>query len=170
MGKTHVLAGLGLYLTGRTLLAPDAIIHPAEFVAVFLGSLIPDIDHPKSWVGRRLWFISYPLSGIIGHRGLTHSLCGLAIISIALATVLFLNAIPFDIKIITIAFAVGYLSHILCDYNTNTGVPFLWPIKSKMKSPWAFNTGSPLEYLLSLFMAILIFIFLKPETPQSFPF
>lgn len=51
--------------------------------AVLLGSLLPDLDHPGSILGRLFRIISLPLSKLCGHRGFTHSLlafCGLAIL------------------------------------------------------------------------------------------
>ena len=47
--------------------------------AVLLGSLLPDLDHPGSILGRLFRIISLPLSKLCGHRGFTHSLlafCG----------------------------------------------------------------------------------------------
>lgn len=40
---------------------------------VLLASLLPDIDHPGSWVGRRTSPIS-DLISIFSHRGITHSM------------------------------------------------------------------------------------------------
>ena len=42
------------------------------------GPLSPDIDHPKSWVGRRMKLISIPISKLFGHRGITHSIVAVA--------------------------------------------------------------------------------------------
>ena len=38
-----------------------------------LTCLLPDIDHPKSFLGQRLSWISKPWRGLC-HRGFTHSL------------------------------------------------------------------------------------------------
>jgi membrane-bound metal-dependent hydrolase YbcI (DUF457 family) len=59
-----------------------ASLDPLPLALVGIGSLIPDIDHPQSWVGLRLPVISRPLVAMAGHRGITHSLlavivCGL---------------------------------------------------------------------------------------------
>ncbi|VEB43121.1 Inner membrane protein ydjM [Chromobacterium violaceum] len=48
------------------------------------GSLLPDIDHPKSWLGRRIPFLSRPISYLFGHRGITHSL--LAVVGVFYAS------------------------------------------------------------------------------------
>ena len=39
-----------------------------------LTCLLPDIDHPKSFLGQRLSWISKPVARGFGHRGFTHSL------------------------------------------------------------------------------------------------
>ena len=39
-----------------------------------LTCLLPDIDHPKSFLGQRLKWISKPIARAFGHRGFTHSL------------------------------------------------------------------------------------------------
>ena len=38
-----------------------------------LTCLLPDIDHPKSFLGQRLSWISKPVARAFGHRGFTHS-------------------------------------------------------------------------------------------------
>jgi inner membrane protein len=55
---------------------------PVALALAIGGALLPDIDHPQSWVGRRARLISQPLAALIGHRGFTHSIlaviaCGL---------------------------------------------------------------------------------------------
>jgi hypothetical protein len=55
-----------------SLVAPPLGLSPLEPVALglaTLGSLLPDFDHPSSWVGRRVPVISRPVVAIPGHRG-----------------------------------------------------------------------------------------------------
>ena len=42
--------------------------------SAILTCLLPDIDHPKSFLGQRLSWISKPVARAFGHRGFTHSL------------------------------------------------------------------------------------------------
>ena len=42
--------------------------------SAILTCLLPDIDHPKSFLGQRLKWISKPVARAFGHRGFTHSL------------------------------------------------------------------------------------------------
>ena len=60
MAKSHVVVGLAAWIATAPLLhlSPIAPIYLALAVA---GSLLPDVDHPNSWVGRR----SRPISTAI---------------------------------------------------------------------------------------------------------
>lgn len=42
--------------------------------SAILTCLLPDIDHPKSFLGQRLKWVSKPIARAFGHRGFTHSL------------------------------------------------------------------------------------------------
>ena len=73
LAGSHVALGAAAWIAaaphlGRPPLDPEALA-----LAVF-GGLLPDIDHPKSWVGRRLRPVSDLVAGLFGHRGVTHSL------------------------------------------------------------------------------------------------
>ena len=48
--------------------------------------------------------------------------------------------------------AAGYLSHLLGDWLTNSGVPLLWPSKKHFVSPLKLCTGDLREYLLAFGM------------------
>lgn len=139
MAYSHVVTGLVSW--NLTAVATGHVVEPFTIAAAVLGSLFPDIDHPKSWLGRRLWLISAPLSALIGHRGLTHSL--IAVIGLA-ALLLFAYNTHHSI---VLALCVGYLTHKAGDFVTNSGIPLLWPMKRRFAMPLA-NTGGPTELLL----------------------
>ncbi|WP_284155523.1 metal-dependent hydrolase [Sulfuricystis multivorans] len=132
-------------------------VHESRTVLMFLaggaiGSLLPDIDHPKSWLGRRIPFISIPLSNLVGHRGITHSMIALIVVqSIVLAAIAYLRATqdrafaaPF-----LIAAGIGYASHLVADWMSNTGIPLLWPNRDRFAAPITLQTGSAAEYLIA---------------------
>lgn len=108
------------------------------FAAASLGSLLPDIDHPGSVVGRRLWLVSMPVSMIFGHRGITHSLIAVVAMSAAIAW-------QIGAQSWIVALAIGYLTHLIGDWLTPSGVPFLWPNRRKFSSPIGFKTNSMAE-------------------------
>ena len=52
MAFSHMLMGVASWGTVAT--ATGQPMEPATVGAAFFGSLAPDIDHPRSWLGRRL--------------------------------------------------------------------------------------------------------------------
>lgn len=140
MAISHVTIGLGTW----TVVAYHAgvTLTPEALGMAMLGSLAPDIDHPRSWLGRRLLFISAPLSALIGHRGLTHSLLAMSAAAIVLALWPQLGG-----SFLVSAFLVGYLTHLVADLVTNSGIPLLWPWPRRFSIPLA-NTGGPSEYII----------------------
>ena len=109
-------------------LVAAAIGHPItgySSLAASLGGLLPDIDHPESVVGRRVRLISVPLSAIFGHRGFTHSLLAVALIG------LLVTQVPLYGQSWWVPICVGYLSHILGDALSASGVPLLYPVSKR---------------------------------------
>lgn len=111
--------------------------------ATILGASAPDLDRPTAGLWRKIPAGSI-ISGIIkpvfigGHRHLSHSLIGFGIFTALFC--LLTRAIPFDIvinnyKLIILAFALGYVSHIFADMFTEAGVPVLFP--------WDYHFGIP---------------------------
>lgn len=134
MAVSHVVVGGALWSLAAT--AAQQPIQPAGLGLAALGALVPDIDHPQSWLGKRLAVISVPLAGIIGHRGVTHSLIAV------LALLAFLA--PAGLDHAGAPLAVGYLSHLLADALTLSGVPLLWPSRRLYGLP-LIRTGSLAE-------------------------
>lgn len=96
------------------------LLNPATVAVAASGSLMPDLDHSRSWFGRRLPFISYPIPAIFGHRGITHSLLCIA----GMAYVLSGKVIISDLLN---ALLIGYRSHIFGGSFMHKGIPLLWP-------------------------------------------
>lgn len=89
-----------------------------------LGSLFPDIDLPKSKVGRKVKPISWIIYKLFGHRGFTHSLLALFLLVQLLK---YFNIYQSFI----VGFSIGYLSHLLGDMFTLVGVPLCYPYRRK---------------------------------------
>lgn len=145
MAVSHLLLGGGSWLAYSK--ATGAPLYEGMAIAA-ISSLLPDIDYPASFVGKRLLFLSVPISAVFGHRGITHSL--LAVIAAAFAVIHY-GATGFMAS----AVAIGYLSHLVGDFFANSGVPLFWPYKRRFASPLVFNTGGFMEYL---FQAGLVFL------------
>lgn len=139
MAISHVMTSVAVWsLTAQyTSMEPTA----AGMIAVTIGGLLPDIDHPKSWLGRRLFFVSLPLTLIIGHRGLTHSLLAVVILGSLLTMYGAMGSY------LVASVWIGYLTHILGDFLTKGGIPVFWPLKRRFSLP-VVTTGSAFEFLL----------------------
>lgn len=101
-------------------------------MAAAIGGLLPDLDHPKSALGRRIPFISVPLSAMFGHRGMTHSLLavvGLVATLVAVTTMPAYTSFGTSFGRLAAPLCIGYLSHLLGDSMTPSGVPVFWPHK-----------------------------------------
>jgi inner membrane protein len=134
MAISHVVAGGAVW--GLVSAASGQPVEPASLALAALGALLPDIDHPGSWVGKRLILVSAPISAVLGHRGVTHSLLAVLGMSILLG----LGGLGHAAA----PLAAGYLSHLACDGLTPSGVPLLWPLKRTYALPLC-KTGSAAE-------------------------
>jgi inner membrane protein len=144
MAGSHIAVGAALWAVTARLSGLD-VIDPQSLAAAALGSLLPDIDHPQSWAGRKMRVISIPLSLLLGHRGLTHS--ALAVLACAvLLTIMGTGWLAAPV-------VVGYLSHLLADGLTPSGVPLLWPNKRRFTLNLC-RTGSLTEIAIVAIIAI----------------
>ena len=135
-----------------------------DYCGVVLGSLMPDIDHPYSRIGKTFPRVSGFLSARFGHRGFTHSL--IAIIFLMFTLFQSMESLGQSTPAgIVVALCFGYLSHIVADFCTVTGVPLLWPWRRKNKYGkergfrlplFHFRTGGTFEYILTTAFAILL--------------
>ncbi|XPE44314.1 metal-dependent hydrolase [Shigella flexneri] len=95
--------------------------------SAILTCLLPDINHPKSFLGQRLKWISKPIARAFGHRGFTpQSASSLRCWQPFILRFLKAGFIPADALR---GMVLGYLSHILADMLTPAGVPLLWPCR-----------------------------------------
>jgi inner membrane protein len=145
MAGSHMIAGAALWAVAAKL-GGGAPAEPAALAAAAMGALLPDIDHPQSWAGRKFRVISVPLSLVVGHRGVTHSL--LAVLGCIAVLALWRTgdwAAPV---------AVGYLSHLAADGLTPSGVPLLWPNRRRFTLNLC-QTGSIIEIGLMAVVAVV---------------
>lgn len=144
--KTHLSAGLlfsstYFLLINQINLSPILILGLA--VSAILGASTPDLDTPTGGLWQKI-----PGGGILsriihpvfigGHRHLSHSIIGLGIFTGIFY--LLLKTIPYETitdnsKFIILAYAIGYVSHIIADMFTESGVPLLFP--------WDYHFGIP---------------------------
>ncbi len=100
-------------------------IPPSTALAASLVSLLPDIDHPESMVGRIFPFISKRIMQKYGHRTITHSIFAIGIIGIVSLLTMFLG------NSISLALLLSFSSHIFIDLFNRAGVKLLSPFSTK---------------------------------------
>ena len=130
-------------------------------MAASVGGLMPDLDHPRSALGRRMPFISIPLSRLFGHRGFTHSLLAAFVLFLVLL-ILISNAqhtamrsmasVGQGMQPLLIPLIIGYLSHILGDSLTPSGVPLFWP----RKRTYSFNLFKTWSWQETAFVGVFV--------------
>lgn len=136
MARSHVIVGLAAWVAAAPVLHLPAL-DPAYLGLAVAGSLLPDIDHPKSWVGRRTRPISTAIASTLGHRGITHSA-----VAAAGLTLLLLHA-GYQRGGVS-ALAIGYLSHLAADMLTPQGLRLAWPLRGTWSFPLC-RTDSGME-------------------------
>jgi len=150
MASTHILTGVSIAFAAQTITpANDVVAFTAVMVPTIAGSLLPDIDHHNSWIGRRAWPLSIIIQMGLRHRGAVHSLLA-AVISLVVAM-----GICSFLKV-PVAFAYyfffGYLGHLLGDCLTNSGIPLFWPVKKRVRFPVTLSTGTWQETIFSMLL------------------
>ncbi len=145
MAGSHMVVGAALWAVTAKLGGGNPA-EPQALGAAVLGSLLPDIDHPQSWAGRKMRAVSVPLSLLVGHRGITHSAVAV-VAGLALLLVMGMGWMAAPV-------VVGYLSHLLADSLTPSGVPLLWPSRRRFTLNLC-QTGSVTEIGLVAAIAAL---------------
>ena len=160
MARTHLKAGFLTAIATNQLLFQGQVIYEPNIVvfysATLIGSVLPDIDHPKSFIGRRIPFLPTILDKTVGHRTLTHSLVFL----VSLIIVWFLSNNLF-LRISMFGLFLGSTSHILLDMITMKGVALLYPFSKKKYGLGIMKTNSKLETIFGLVLFVLIVLMLN---------
>lgn len=153
-GKTHVIGGLTAGLSVAYFTYTDPIILVSASV---VGSLIPDICHSGSRLGKNLPILSRLINFVFGHRSFTHSLVFLILTA-------FLVDYFFPNDALKIGLLAGMISHYILDMGTKSGIQLFFPIDFKVKFPITTRTGSHAEklifsllWLVSLYLAFQVF-------------
>ncbi|MEA3378021.1 MAG: metal-dependent hydrolase [Nanoarchaeota archaeon] len=147
MFQTHLIFSI---LCSFTLLKFYEINHPIIFCLTFIFfGLIPDMDMPKSKLGKKHKIISNILHILFGHRGFIHTIF----------PAIFFFAIFYYYGFIEIAIAsiLGYLGHLLLDILTPYGLKVFYPF-SKVNFRGFVKTGGFIEYIIQLLL-VAVFIF-----------
>lgn len=126
------ILNIGLKMAGLMLIANTAIA--LILFGGMIGGILPDIDHPGSKIGRATKPLSIVINKLFGHRGATHSL--LAALLVMYGLFMLSSFVPNDIKgfysPFAIGISVGYVSHLILDMLTVSGIPLFLPITRKV--------------------------------------
>ena len=156
MAGSHVALGAAAWIVAAPRLGLPAI-DPVSLALAVAGALLPDIDHPHSWTGRRTRPLSSVIAAVLGHRGATHSL-------LAVAGCGWLLLHGGTSRAVMAPILVGYLSHLAGDLLTPRGLRLAWPFKGSWALPIC-RSGSPFEPLV---VAMLLLWACYPAAmPQS---
>jgi len=124
MRRTHTAVGLASGFTLAYLQRDPLALGLALALATQIAAVLPDQD----------------LRLGLKHRGVTHSLLALLLISTSLWQL--------DHRL-ALAVAVGYGSHLILDSLTIWGIPLLWPAHNRFRLA-KLRTGSGIDHLLCL--------------------
>jgi endonuclease YncB( thermonuclease family) len=129
-------------------------------LAAAATAVLPDADHPRSWLGHQLGSISEDLNRLFGHRGFLHSLLALMLVTLALGLPLWW--ITGRTSPATAVF-VGYGSHLFADMMTLGGVQLFWPSRVIAVFPgrddYRVRTGGNSERVFVAFALVLALLF-----------
>jgi inner membrane protein len=149
MWETHILGSILIVISGEKMgfFSPNLMF----ITAIWIGTLLPDIDTPKSLLGHKIKPISSLINFFAGHRKMLHSLLGFFLFMfIALAISLITENIAF-------AFMLGYVSHLFLDSLTPQGVYLFYPLKNRTHGPIRCNSiGEKIFFTLLLCMTLYV--------------
>ncbi|WP_077369385.1 metal-dependent hydrolase [Anaerosalibacter sp. Marseille-P3206] len=181
-GKTHVAIGVAAALT-------ISYNQPVESQLVLvtsaaIGSLIPDLDHPKGKLNQKLLLINnnfyralfyLSISSIfmylyyrMGNKifmllSLVSCLVGISshrsfthsIIGFLLASsIIKMGTLKFNLPSIYTGFVVGYALHLIADSFNPKGIRLFYPIKANISFPITIKTNSKAEKTIFLLLSI----------------
>ena len=135
------------------------VIYIVSVISATIGAMLPDIDYPKSYLGRKCRLISNFVYNLFGHRGFIHSpLCLLLLYTMLL---LIFGYIPYKsiyIKVFIDSICIGYASHLVLDMLTPAGIPLLYPFSKKRCRLLCLtnDNGNKLIYCILIFLLLCL--------------
>ena len=162
----HIFLATGV--TGAVMYALHLPVDIYFLLGIIIGAVLPDIDEPKSFIGRKLFFLAAGLRAIgLKHRTLSHS------VIFALIFILPAFIVPSPYKNILFGLGIGSILHCVGDLFTISGLKyFLYPIKKELHlspKPLRFRTGGAVEQVIILLLVLFnIWIFKKLNLMAAF--
>jgi inner membrane protein len=135
--RTHIVFSLAVYFLLTYFIAMPFYV----LIFVLLATAFVDIDIKNSKAGNH-WYLR-PFQWITKHRGLLHSLLFGLLLSLIIASVS---------QWAGFGFFVGYVSHLLLDCLTKSGVALFWPLPFKIKG--FVKSGGIVEQVVFVFLLL----------------
>jgi len=140
LAPTHSVFGIFLTLIFLAVFGIQLSLHWSIILVAIFGAIAPDIDHPKSVIGRLFYPVSSYLERRYGHRTITHSFIGWFISSIVFSVIVVFISLIYAILIRSAdplsnpliarwiaAFSISYFSHLILDMFNPRGSQMFWP-------------------------------------------
>ncbi len=123
-GFNHVAGGVAFTGIFASFADVNVFSAPALLGGTLFFSLLPDIDHTRSPMGKAFWPLARWLDTRYGHRTITHSL----LFTVALLTVVQAGEwFTAGTSTFTMVAGLAYTSHLIFDMCTRSGIPFFMP-------------------------------------------
>jgi inner membrane protein len=174
LAPTHSVFGIFLTLIILAVFGIQWSLHWTILLVAILGAIMPDIDHPKSVIGKMFYFISAPIERRYGHRTITHSFIGWVISSVIFALLVLFGVfifgfvLKFEIGGLDLwprwiaAFSISYMSHLLLDMLNPRGSQMFWPDPGRDVMPrnpkFRPESGSRVEILIFIILFALMLL------------
>lgn len=164
--KTHRIGGICTGIITVTTFAVSAdpsekiVFSAALILGSYIGSLIPDLDHPKSLIGRKFKVLSKGINKTFGHRGITHTPLFLIIYSILIMRLpnIFQGYVKTIVQYFSFGTIIGYISHLILDFITVGGIPLLYPISKRHFRIARFRSSSHKNIITGLCIVITLIV------------
>lgn len=184
LAPTHSVFGIFLTLIFLAVFGIQWSLHWTIILVAVFGAIVPDIDHPKSVIGKLFYPLSSYLERKFGHRTITHSFIGWGIASLAFAFLVllmylislalrsfsegggFVSGFGFSISNLAprwiAAFSISYFSHLILDMFNKRGAQMFWPDTGRdvlPKNPrFRPESGSKEEVLIFIVLFFLMLL------------
>jgi inner membrane protein len=161
---THVVGSISA-MSFVALLIPTYNLNLVHILIGAFFSMLPDIDNPKSFIGRLFFFCSSPIDRKFGHRTITHSFFALFLVGAVfyLCGFIFSRSLIVPVSL-TVTVFISYFSHLFYDAMTKQGILAYYPSRLwgvfPSRTSWRIRTGSKIELLYFSIFTIGALIFL----------
>jgi inner membrane protein len=172
---THIVAGVSA-MSFVALLIPAYNLNLTHILVGSIAAMLPDIDNPRTFIGRILFFLSNPIDRKYGHRTITHSLIAtFAIGGTAYLALYIYSRSPTQYLPIVATIFICYFSHIFFDAMTKQGVMIYYPARVwgvfPTRASWRIRTSSRGEiifFIMFLASALVLFPMGQSGVIQTF--